>query len=232
MTTDDSLAQLIDERVQKVLANQKLGVTAMGTVMDSDATSIFLNVSFDGDGTLAPVKCFWNIRPAPGDRVGLAKFGSDWIVMGGYGDADTGNRPLPKIYGSTGTAAVGSTASATMSDMPGPISITYTKLHDKSNTFFMMATSFWIHGNTNTGVVFEINATHTDGTVVQISNCGGSFNNTAESHESWAENRLSVGLTRRGVWTCKLQWAVMQGLATLEQDLTDRYSFHCMEVSG
>lgn len=73
--------QLIDE----LIVRSQAVLTKMGTVTERDATGTRVLVAFDGStGVPQPVKCPGSIIVQVGDRVGLTKYESDWIISINY----------------------------------------------------------------------------------------------------------------------------------------------------
>lgn len=75
------VVDLIDERMktfdEKILA---MGTAQTGT--DKTTNTVF--VMIDGSGVAVPVKAFRSVTVVPGARVGLAKFGAQWVVIGTF----------------------------------------------------------------------------------------------------------------------------------------------------
>src|SRR4051794_37251256 len=122
-----SIVALIDSRVDQAQPR----VTHFGTVTDRSTGSLDPNgaawatVVFDGSaGATVEVKCFTSVLVAAGDRVGLVKFGRDWIIVGNYSA-----RTLADVLVS-GAFPSGSTSSASYADMPGSPAVTLTKVCD------------------------------------------------------------------------------------------------------
>lgn len=101
-------------------------VAKMGTVASRDTTGPRATVVFDGSsGTAQPVKCFENVVIAPGDRVGLIRYESEWIVTGNYSPTGLAYGHLAFTF-----AAQTDSTSATYVDMPSSPTVTYEKMRD------------------------------------------------------------------------------------------------------
>ena len=75
------LLDLIDSRVR----DSGEQILAMGTAQTgTDKATNTVYVMMDGSGMAVPVKAFRSVTVVPGARVGLAKFGSQWVVVGTY----------------------------------------------------------------------------------------------------------------------------------------------------
>src|SRR6266542_2722738 len=94
------LCEIIDMRVVQA----HVTITKMGTVTERDATGTRVLVSFDGSsGISQPVKCPGNIIVAEGDRVGLTKYESDWIISINY----TADARIPAAQADAAAALLG-----------------------------------------------------------------------------------------------------------------------------
>jgi hypothetical protein len=81
MTFNWAALDLIDERIR----SYEEKTLAMGTAQSAtDKATNTVNVLFDGSGVAVPVKSFRSVTVLPGARVGLAKFGAQWVVIGTY----------------------------------------------------------------------------------------------------------------------------------------------------
>lgn len=87
MTYNYPELDVIDAQIAKAAAK----VTDTGTVTSVISTTRLM-VMFNGSTVAVPVKVWTNVPVVAGDRVGLAKFGSDWVVIGG-------NTAPPPTYG-------------------------------------------------------------------------------------------------------------------------------------
>jgi hypothetical protein len=120
MTYNAAWLDLIDQRVR---AGQDT-TRAMGTVVTYETVAPRCTVTFDGSAQAIPVKMFPDINAIAGDRVGLVKFGTEWVVVGSFT-----NRPLT-VAGLGVAPTPGNTASATYADMPGPPTFPFFKRWD------------------------------------------------------------------------------------------------------
>ncbi|MEU4367561.1 hypothetical protein [Micromonospora chersina] len=88
MALNSDLLALIDARIDQKL--QRL--TAVGTVVERTTSSVM--VLFDGSAVAVPVKGSSSVALAAGDRVGLAKFGTDWTVINNFSAAPAPQQQL------------------------------------------------------------------------------------------------------------------------------------------
>lgn len=85
MTYPDQLIKLIDERADKRIAafakggGSLIGATP-GTVVHRDSLSV-CQVTLDGSALAVPVKVLGAVELLAGDRVGLLRIGTDWVVI-------------------------------------------------------------------------------------------------------------------------------------------------------
>jgi hypothetical protein len=71
--------------IQHEIAMAKERLITMGTAASDTDAMANVRVTFDGSGQSVPVKAFRGVNVRDGDRVGLIKFGADWIVVNSYG---------------------------------------------------------------------------------------------------------------------------------------------------
>ena len=82
------------------LISQRLGsLTAVGTVVERTPTGAM--VLFDGSAVAVPVKASSNVACVAGDRVGLAKFGTDWTVISNFSAAPV---PQQQLFDTVGAS--------------------------------------------------------------------------------------------------------------------------------
>ena len=106
---------LIDERIRALTARS----SAVGTVTARTSdTAVY--VTFDGSNVSVPVKIFGDVNAYAGDRVGLQRFGSDWVVVGTY------SRRYPTEVGFSSAGAGQTITSSTFTAISG-VSTTLTK---------------------------------------------------------------------------------------------------------
>ncbi|MEU1810942.1 glycine-rich domain-containing protein [Micromonospora aurantiaca (nom. illeg.)] len=85
--------RIIDELISRKLER----LTASGTVVERRTTEVM--VLFDGSAVAVPVKGSSSAAVAAGDRVGLAKFGTDWTVIANFSAAPI---PQQKLFDTAG----------------------------------------------------------------------------------------------------------------------------------
>lgn len=85
MTLNDPTLDLIDARVNA--AQER--ITGAGT-MTSRTSATRAMVTFDGSAVAVPVKMGSAVLAEEGDRVGLIKFGSDWVIVTAFAAVELG----------------------------------------------------------------------------------------------------------------------------------------------
>src|SRR4051812_5768413 len=95
----DEIKAYVDLAVTKAVAGVR---TAVGTVVTSPSqvSTDILSVTIDGGALAVPVKGFRGLPVFPGARVALAKFGSDWTVVGAYTNPGAGTGSSRIVIGS------------------------------------------------------------------------------------------------------------------------------------
>jgi hypothetical protein len=73
------LIDVIDARITE----HEASVTAVGTVVTRTGNTTAM-ITFDGSALAVPVKCFGDVNVDEGDRVGLARLGVDWTIIGTF----------------------------------------------------------------------------------------------------------------------------------------------------
>lgn len=130
-----SVLALIDARVD----HARPIVTKMGTVQSRDTTGARAMVAFDGSsGVAQPVKCFETVIVDSGDRVGMVKFESDWIIVGNYTLRTLGTSAMNFTW--TGTST---TTSATYVDLPSSPALAFLKVRDDTQIRIRLAMSMY-----------------------------------------------------------------------------------------
>jgi hypothetical protein len=131
----ESLVGIIDARIAAYAAKS----AKMATVSSRDGTGTRATVTFDGSsGTPQPVKCFSSVRVKVGDRVGVIRYESEWIVTANYSETDRADAGARFGFSSTTT-----NASATFVDLPTSPTVTYTKARDTTLMEFEIGTSIY-----------------------------------------------------------------------------------------
>src|SRR6478609_8422663 len=85
MTLNFVMLDLIDARVRAATDRH----TAMGTMSERTSATRAM-VTFDGSSVAVPVKMFSDVLAMQGDRVGLIRIGTDWVVVGAFSAVEIG----------------------------------------------------------------------------------------------------------------------------------------------
>jgi hypothetical protein len=217
-SVDMDLIQLVDERIRLHDKASQL----MGTVVTRDSTGPGATVLFDGSTVAVPVKCMGHVFCQPSDRVSLARYGSDWLIIGsfsgpGFGEASKALDGLPST-----TAQL---TSSSFIDLPEYGTLSFTKYFD--NTYVRMSATV--------GALATVAATHivwalrftpdvggvgytpTDLTVVNI------HINTINSHLPNTGFRRQVNIPA-GTYTVALRWRRSAGTGVVTSDANDYYA--------
>lgn len=146
MSMNDELLRLIDQRIASAVSQP----TRMGTVSDRQQNNRAM-VVLDGSSQAVPVKVFANAHVLEGDRVGLVKFGSEWVVIGGF---------TPRQFGGIkqfqNTAPSGSTTSTVHTPM-NQGSVTFRKLYSSTRIWVSADISAYTNGATHVYLSLGLN---------------------------------------------------------------------------
>lgn len=85
MTLNFATLDLIDARVNA----GRDRTTTMGTMSERTSATRAM-VTFDGSSVAVPVKMFSGVLALQGDRVGLVRMGTDWVVAGAFSAIEIG----------------------------------------------------------------------------------------------------------------------------------------------
>lgn len=118
---DRMLVQVAEEAA----ARSKTEFTAVGTVSSVETATLRASVVFDGSGGAVPCLVGSPVHPVAGDRVGIVKFGAEWVILTVLGVLrGLGAGGVSQSMG-TGTAPVGS-----WGNIAGTPQFTFTKRWD------------------------------------------------------------------------------------------------------
>lgn len=223
-----SIIALIDGRVDQ----SRSRVTHFGTVTDRATGSLDpdgangATVVLDGSpGTTVPVKCFASVLVAGGDRVGLVKFGGDWIIVGNY----TG-RALADAFTDAGVSGSADNTTTTIIDMPGSPAVTYTKMRDDTIMRFRVALTMQSTTSTAATVpLVGVRVTSADG-VTAYDQDVGFYVFTSISRAFFAREREASSAHPAGVYTATGRWRRNSGASTLTINSGDSIQITAREV--
>lgn len=148
---NDKVLDLIDQRIRAAAGRD----TAMGTVVERAADATTAMITIDGSSLAVPVKVFGNVPAAAGDRVGLTRFGSDWVVIGTFTGATTSPLGSANVQTNLGSGTLGL---ASYQDLPGTPGFTFAKVQSDTVVRFAVAVSLFVTvANTYCLVGFQVN---------------------------------------------------------------------------
>jgi hypothetical protein len=228
-TYPESQLELIDSRVRLGMAR----LTKMGTVawrssgsLAGDPGMYAASVVFDGSsGTAQPVKCFESVIVDIGDRVGVVRFESEWIIVSNYTLRTLGDASY-EAPGANG----GTTASATYVDMPGsPSAILNTKYRDDTLLRISMGVSMY---STAVTTIIEIAAyvASTDGSIAYDQRVIKFGINPANEHTDATGWTTSAPLPGGVGYAVTGRWRRVSGTGTMTTDGNDHCYIRVEEV--
>lgn len=205
--------------VDQMITARRDRITAVGTVSARPATRTAntLSVTFDGSTLAVPVKKFAGVIVRENDRVGLVKFGNEWIVVGSWTAFD-----YPE-QGYIGVGTVGTTASATYAATPGGESISFTKAFDDTKVRMAVDVGAYAGGafrRVMFGLRFVEIATTYDVAHLEIADNA--------KHTIVSGHRIQSGIAA-GVYTVALYWRA-PGSTTVQMDSNDEVCFSVAEI--
>jgi hypothetical protein len=223
MTYNDLLLDVIDQRISAAtIADTAVGTVTFRSKTTTDRTAM---VTFDGSSVAVPVKVLATADIDVGDRVCLNRYGTDWVVVGGF------TRHLPGAAVVHTLSPSGSTTSATAVDLPGTPQATFVKRWDDTRVVLAMTSVVYVNTITNpyTAVQLWLEFVGAASYAVAYLEFGG----TTFEPSTVAGYRpvdSGVGLLPAGTYTVKGKWARVAGTATLSQDTLSLNSFAVWEV--
>lgn len=213
------MLEVIEQRI-RALAQASL---AVGTVMSVDTTALRAAVTFDGSSLAVPVKMFGHVDAVEGDRVGLQKFGTDWVIVGAYA------RRWQAVGGVHQLSAGGTMSSTTYADLPGSPQFTFTKRWSTS-AVLMGIVSEVLTDTANTKAVFGLE--WVDGTGVTFNTYNLAWLEMVSAFNVGTIAGINAGITGipAGVWTVKGKWARWLGAGAIGQNTDIGIGIFAMEV--
>lgn len=212
MAVPDELLDAIDDRIKALMPQPPIA----GTVTYRDTTGAGVTCVFDGSPGTMPCKVYAGVDVVEGDRVGIIKIGSEWVVFGCF----SRRGPSNDIYSTTLSA--GTTTSGSMVDLPGSPEFEFIKRYDDTRVEITMAMScFSTVGSTEVGqgVIF-------DSTDVFVSSFYFTSANVRHAFTGLAE---ASGLAA-GTYTVGGRWDRESGTGTLTVGIQDWLSIRCVEI--
>lgn len=217
--------------VQKMIDKSQQNVIAKGSVSAIDPVNRAQSfVTFDGSFNSAPVKCLPDVMPMIGDRVALAKVGSEWTIIGSF----TAKTPVRWLY-IADSGPTGSTSSASFVDFPGPITGTFTKYYDWTRIRLEVFVRFFFNAGTGTAEIglqlVSTTAPYTSADILMSHDVA----NTATDYESGHQMRelpdaVNSAAMPAGEYTITLRWRRQAGSVSLNSDSNGRNQIEVTEI--
>jgi hypothetical protein len=211
--------------IADIAAAGNTAVTKMGTVQSRDTTGPGATVIFDGStGTAQPVKCFESVVVATGDRVGVARYESEWIITGNYTLRSLADRSLG---GSSFTG--GTTTLITFVDMPGlPGLSDVMKVRDA--TLLRISVDLSLRVSSPVGVEVGVRITSLDGVTNSDQALVRRIINSTNSHEELG-GWVDTAAVAAGSYAFTMRWRRATGSTEiLTVDVNDSVSLRIQEV--
>lgn len=216
-----SQLQLIDERVR---AGAKL-VTKMGTVQGRDTTGARAMVALDGSsGVPQPVKCFENVIVQDGDRVGLVRFESDWIIVGNYTLRTLGSSSFTQEFSSFVSATP-----ATYADLPTSPTVAMVKYRDSTQLRIRLMLSMFVTVQPTTARIGVLIA-NTEATVSYDQDMLKWRHDTTGQHPANGATVTTSANLPAGNYTATARWLRVSGTGSLATSSDDQISMEIEEV--
>lgn len=213
MAYNDDLIRLIDQRVRAASAV----TVSMGTIVDRDPAGVTATVMFDGSTVAVPCKIFGWQRVDSGERVGLLKFGSEWLVIGSYDESGLGEASATGYFTSTNT-----TTTASFADAGDGATVTFTKVRD-TTAIRVGLIAYAYSTATATIAQFGVNVAGTDYAVGYLAY------NVANQHMPIGGFTRITGIPA-GTYTIPVRWRRISGAGIVNINGDDRYSFEVDEI--
>jgi hypothetical protein len=211
-----SYTKAILRAVREIVAASKKPSQRAGTVVGRDDDTAKVLVIFDGDALAVPVKCFANVDAFPGDRVGLVRFDSDWIIVGSF------TRHGPSIMGIRDILGVTSTSSASFVDMDGGHAFLWRKQYDETRTRITMMVSGYTN-DPGSEVSYGVNIVgYADVTVAHNLY-------SAATHEVTSGIKIEPAFSA-GYWWIYSRWRLNAGTGPVACNAADRLTVVVEEI--
>lgn len=227
MALDLDTIQAIDQRVLAMLKQD----IQYGTVADRTYDNNAL-VVFDGSSQAVPVKVFGNVETYAGDRVGLVKFGSYWIVIGSMA------RRLPSYaWAEAFQSNTGTISGITITDIPNPVTFTFRKWWNTTRVKTVIHGSAWLGAGTGGAQAMDFGARFTSDLGTLDAQITSMYFNAEQFHLPMSGEVPVAGATTwdgvglpAGTYTVKVWWRCW-GTGVIHVDAQDWIRLSCTEVA-
>lgn len=204
--------------VEEMIAAAGVVMQHPGTMQSRDTTGTGGAAIFDGSARSVPVKVPGSVHAFAGDRVGLVKFGSDWVVVHCFtrwGDSEAGVNSV---------AGNDSTTSAAYSAVAGVPTFTWRKRYDDSRAALRLtagAFSGTAPAQGEYGLQLDDGTTATDYFLLRLrTDAGGHVSGSAED---------IISGVPAGLYTVTVRWRKTSG-GTMQLNNIDTVSARCRET--
>lgn len=174
---DAELGRMVDERIGDLLPQQP---GRMGVLVSVDAGA-GCTVIFDGDAGTTPVKRWAHVQARPGDRVGLQRFESEWVVVGGFGATSTASIESLNIDNGTITS--------TSNQLVAGRSTTIDKGFDATRMRVTIHAGGWALTTAGHSVYYGVRISRVSPAFSQDYDIGRFLFNTISQHDAWSAFR-------------------------------------------
>lgn len=213
----------IDDRIRAA----QVTVLKMGTVVDRDSAGARVSVIFDGgSGVAQPVKCLEDVIVFGGDRVGLVKFESDWVIVGNY----TLRRLGDSLTSFQFTATTTGPTTSTLVDMPSSPTCILHKWRDETVVRVELQVSCLVITSGNTSIQFGMHVASDDGVTAYDEIMFTRVFNTAGVHGDVGGAINTGALPGNMNYALTVRWARTGGSGTPEVSVSDSVSIQAREV--
>jgi len=210
---------------EEAVARASTEPTAVGTIVSVQSDALLAQVVFDGSGGAIPCLVGAHVSCVDNDRVGVQKFGSEWVVM-----VNLGNLRWPGAAGYSGAAATGTAPVGSWSNLPGSPGFTFIKRWDTTTVRWSAHIGCY---STVLGTTIQVGITYNGGSTTikcgqhTFANVGGDSNNL--DSQSFGGAKYETALAA-GTYTVAGRW---QSDANVQQTSGDDWnSLEGIEVAS
>lgn len=209
---------------EEAVARAKTEDRAIGTIVSVQSDALLAQVVFDGSGGAIPCLVGAHVSCVDNDRVGLVKFGAEWVVM-----VNLGNLRWPGASGYSAAASSGTAPVGSWGNLPGTPSFSFTKRWDTTTVRWAVHIGCFA---TVLGATIQIGITYNGGSSTikcghhTFANVGGDSANL--DAQTFGGAKYETGLAA-GTYTVAGRW---QSDANVQQTSDDWVSLEGIEVAS
>ncbi len=217
----ESQISLIDARI----AAYATKAAKMATVATRSPDTTSATVVFDGSsGNAQPVKCFESVVVAEGDRVGVVKFESEWIITANYSDTHLADESAQIQFSS-----LTDVSSTSYVDMPASPTVVYEKRRATTVMEFTVGFSARNPASITTSRV-GLRVTCLEESIDYDQDVRQHVMNSINAHTYWSGTVRASSAHPVGVYTATGRWMRVAGTDVMRVDANDYVSILCREV--